>query len=508
MTLKEPTIPSAIGFEAEVAAVVARARVVARRQWRTFVLVFVLAALTIQTMAFVWPGTFEARAAVLLQKTRISTGVDADPTAPTTVMTDTVSEEEVNSEVAILTSREVLDATIRAANLDKIQMPLYLRVIFAPIRAYEWAYSWLHEIPYPSAEQRARAGLAGSLSVQRLRESNILVVSYRAGNPEFAEIILDELLRRYLDRHVAVHSQTDVQPFFTTQTEVFNKEIVALQEQLASLKAVVDVADFVAERELQLRRSAALRDEELTVRRQLAELNGKISAVMRDLAKDEDWVRTSTTTRPASQAQAGLRAEILRLELAQIGLETKFTATSPLVIENRAKLEAARRVLEQERQSTADESTISLNPLLVTLREEESRLSAERGGATERLATLQQQLNASQRRLSLLDQKAAEAERVQLQLDSAKARYLMYLERTERARMDAALDRSRVANVSIVQYADASPKPVQPKRLLTLIASVLLGLAIAAVVCAWRELTAMGLVTAVAAAAPRVESAS
>ena len=112
------------------------------------------------------------------------------------------------------------------------------------------------------------------------------------------------------------------------------------------------------------------------------------------------------------------------------------------------------------------------------------------------------------RRLSLLDQKAAEAERVQLQLDSAKARYLMYLERTERARMDAALDRSRVANVSIVQYADASPKPVQPKRLLTLIASVLLGLAIAAVVCAWRELTAMGLVTAVAAAAPRVESAS
>ncbi|MGH9222089.1 MAG: hypothetical protein ACRD1W_22460, partial [Vicinamibacterales bacterium] len=66
MTLKEPTIPSATGFEAEVAAVVARARVVARRQWRTFFLVFVLAALTIQTMAFVWPGTFEARAAVLL----------------------------------------------------------------------------------------------------------------------------------------------------------------------------------------------------------------------------------------------------------------------------------------------------------------------------------------------------------------------------------------------------------------------------------------------------------
>ena len=214
MTTKES---SQSAFEAEITAMVARARVIARRQRRTFLIVFALVVVTIQAVAFVWPGTFEARAAVLLQKTRISSGIDADPSAPTTVMTDTVSEEEVNSEVAILTSRETLDATIRAANLDKLPTPLYLRVIFAPLRAYERAYAWLHEVPYPSAEQRARAGLGGALSVERLRESNILVVSYRAGNPEFAEVVLNELLRHYLDRHVAVHSQTDVQPFFITQ---------------------------------------------------------------------------------------------------------------------------------------------------------------------------------------------------------------------------------------------------------------------------------------------------
>jgi uncharacterized protein involved in exopolysaccharide biosynthesis len=504
MIPKERTTPPT-GFETEVAAVVARARVVARRQWRTFILVFVLAVVAIQAVAFVWPGTFAAHAAVLLQKTRISTGVDADPTAPTTVMTDTVSEEEVNSEIAILTSREVLDGTIRAAKLDQLTQPLYVRIIFAPLRVYERAYSWLHDIPYPSAEQRARAGLAGALSVERLRESNILVVGYRSGNPEFAETVLNELLRQYLDRHVAVHSQMDVQPFFTAQAEVFNKEIIALQQRLAALKASSGVADFLTERELQLRRAAALRDEELAVRRQMAEVDGKISAVLRDAAKDDSWVRTSTTTRPASQAREGLRAEILRLELAQITLETKFNATSPLVIENRAKLEAARRALEQERQSMADESTTALNPLLVNLRQEEARLRAERAGATQRLATLQQQLQVAQQRLSLLDQKTAEADRVQLQLDSAKARYTMYLERTERARMDAALDRGRVANVSIVQYADAAPKPVWPKRFMTLVVSVLAGLAIAMFVCAWRELKLMGVAGAIEAAAPRAQ---
>ncbi len=153
----------------------------------------------------------------------------------------------------------------------------------------------------------------------------------------------------------------------------------------------------------------------------------------------------------------------------------------------------------------ADESTTALNPLLVNLRQEEARLRAERAGATQRLATLQQQLQVAQQRLSLLDQKTAEADRVQLQLDSAKARYTMYLERTERARMDAALDRGRVANVSIVQYADAAPKPVWPKRFMTLVVSVLAGLAIAMFVCAWRELKLMGVAGAIEAAAPRAQ---
>ena len=502
MTTKESSQST---FEAEITAMVARARLIARRQRRTFLIVFALVVVSIQAVAFVWPGTFEARAAVLLQKTRISSGIDADPSAPTTVMTDTVSEEEVNSEVAILTSRETLDATIRAANLDKLPTPLYLRVIFAPLRAYERAYAWLHEVPYPSAEQRARAGLGGALSVERLRDSNILVVSYRAGNPEFAEVVLNELLRHYLDRHVAVHSQTDVQPFFVTQTEVFDKEIVGLQRQLADLKNSAAVADFATERELQMRRLASLRDEELTLRRQIAELNGKMASVLGDAAKDEDWVRTSTTTRPASQAREGLRAEILRLELAQIGLERKYTAGSPLVVENRTKLEAARRALEQERQSTADESTIGLNPVLVSLRQEEARLSAERDGAAERLTTLQQQLHATEQRLRLIDEKTTEAERIQLQLDSAKARYTMYLERTESARMDAALDRGRVANVSIVQHAEAQPKPVRPKRLMTLVASLVIGLAIAVLVSAVRELQLMGILGAIESAAPRPE---
>jgi uncharacterized protein involved in exopolysaccharide biosynthesis len=176
-----------------------------------------------------------------------------------------------------------------------------------------------------------------------------------------------------------------------------------------------------------------------------------------------------------------------------------------LVKENQAKLAAARKALEVERNTLGEESTTGINPTFTTLRQESARYAAERAGLESRLEAITAQLADSQTRLSRLDAASTEGERIEVQLKSAKERYLMYLERTEKARVDAALDQSRVANVSIVQSASAPLKPVSPKRLITLIVSVVAGLVIALLVCAWLELSEIGVVGVLAAATPRGE---
>ncbi len=472
---------------AEFNAAVQRLRMVIRRRWRTFIFVFVVAAMAIQLVAFMWPGTFEARAAVLLQKTRFPQGVDADPKGQTTVVTGTVSEEEVNSEIAVLTSRKVLEATATAAGLDRITPPI-------------------HGVPYATPAQRALASLGDSIAVERLKESNILVVSYRAGNPQFAEIVLNELLKQYQSWHVAVHSQMDVQPFFTEQAELLRKEVASLQDNLQQMKASLGVADIGAEREIAMRQHAALSEESLSLQRQRVELDGKIAVIKRATQSDQSWTKTSTTSRATSEALNAMNAQVLQLQLDQIRLDARYTPTTPLVVENRAKLEAAIRARDEAKTNMAEDSTVGLNPTLVALQQDLARLESERAGHAQRLKLVEQQLADAQQRLVMLDQKSTEADRVQLQLQSAKERYMMYLDRTEKARVDAALDHSRVANVSIVQWADASLKPVRPKRLITLIVSIGAGLAIAALVCAWLELVAVGLAATLASAAPRSEA--
>ena len=492
------------GIAAELRAGMDRLAAITRRRGRTFVVLFAIAVACIQAVAFVWPGTFEARAAVLLQKTRFAGSIDADPKQPT-VVAGSVSEEEVNSEIAVLTSQQTLEATMKATGLDTIPPPWYMRVIFAPLRGYERMYSWMHETPYPTPAQRALAGMAQSIEVQRLKESNILVVSYRAGDPRFAEIVLNELLKQYLAWHVSVHSSVAVEPFFTTQAEHLNQELTSLQAQLQKLKTPLGVADLQTEREIAMRQHASLREEELLLRRQVYELDAKIVSVRESTDKDEGWTRMSTTTKPSSQAAENLRAQILQLELEEIKLNSRYTPDTPLVQENKAKLAAARKALEVERNTLGEESTVGLNPMVTTLQQEGARYAAERAGLDSRLQAITAQLAESQARLTRLDAAATEGERLEVQLKSAKDRYLMYLERTEKARVDAALDQSRVANVSIVQSASASLKPVSPKRLITLIVSVVAGLVIALLVCAWLELSNVGVVGVLAAAAPRGE---
>src|SRR5690348_1454980 len=219
------------GLAAELRAGIDRLAAITRRRGRTFIVLFAIAVACMQAIAFVWPGTYEAKAAVLLQKTRFAGSIDADPTQPT-VVAGSVSEEEVNSEIAVLTSQQTLEATMKATGLDTIPPPWYLRLIFAPLRGYERLYAWMHETPYPTQAERALAGMAKSIDVQRLKESNILVVSYLAGDPRFAEIVLDELLKQYLAWHVSVHSSVAVEPFFTTQAEHLNQELTELQSQL------------------------------------------------------------------------------------------------------------------------------------------------------------------------------------------------------------------------------------------------------------------------------------
>jgi uncharacterized protein involved in exopolysaccharide biosynthesis len=481
----------------EVAGLVRLVEALSERRG-TFYASFLATALLVQVIGFLWPATYAAQAAILVQKARLSAQLDSDPQAATTVVTGGVSEEEVNSEIAVLTSNEVLARTVQAAGLDRVAQPWYLRALFAPLRAYESLHSWYHGVPNPTGADRAMQGVARSITAERLKDSNVVVITFEAGDPRVAETALAEVLKQYQDRHISVHGRRDAATFFSEQAELLANELERDEDELRTLKKQADAVDVTAERDVQLKLDASLREEAASLDRRLAELDAKLSVFRRRVTDAAGGAARSEPSPIRDLTRNDLKTEVLRLELEQVHLRARFRDDAPLVVENQRKLDIARQTLEEHRKAVFEN-----NPTLAAVDQERALISAERAGVVERRRKLEEQVKASRLRLMELDENVTLAARKQRRIRAAEERYMMYLTREEKARIDSALDHSRFTNVTVVQQAVASPKPVRPKKWVILLASLGGGLVVGFLTCLWLEIRAMGLANLLTSIAPR-----
>ena len=470
-----------------LAALTAQVLQAIRKRRREFLIAAASTVALIQAVAFFWPGTFAAQAAVMIHKARQEAQLEPSVSNGPTVIVGAVSKEDVSSEIAIMTSHEVFSATVEAVGLDRIRPPWYLRLLFAPLRAYEYLYASYHRVRAPTAADRAIRSLSHSISAERMKDSNVLVFTLESKNPETAEIVLEELMRQYQKRHLIVHGQNAAEPFFEAQTKRVESDLSTYQQELQDLEAQANVVDFDSELNSQLHLHAELRAEEASLVRNLAELSGSIANYNLNLKREYEHRKETITKGDNALAMGNLSADVLNLEIELIRLEARYEPNSPPVQEARAKLAAARERLESSDWSRLVESRTEENPTSIALKGWLAKAEGERAGALQRLQVLTNQLAESSKRLRELDKSRVIADRVNRQLTSAQHRYMTYLERRDAAVIDQALDRGQFTNISIVQDATASPRPVRPRKLMTLVLSLVGGLISGLLVCVLLE---------------------
>jgi uncharacterized protein involved in exopolysaccharide biosynthesis len=139
----------------------------------------------------------------------------------------------------------------------------------------------------------------------------------------------------------------------------------------------------------------------------------------------------------------------------------------------------------------------------ITVAQELARLSAEREGVVARLGAAHGQLATSRARIMKLDALTTEVKRIERLIQMTEQRYLMYLDREDKARLDSALDQGRFTNVSVVQRATSSPRPVRPKRLIVFLVAIAGGFIVALLTCVSLELNSIRLEQLLESARPR-----
>src|SRR4029077_4987098 len=153
--------------------------------------------------------------------------------APSLVRTDEVSEGEINSQVQILKSRELIDQVLgdmKPPKDDEDDVPSdsrIARILHAPASFIRTAYKRLHNIDNLKPETPLywqTRDVLGRLETSNAHPSNIIGVGYMSSDPAWAQEFVNRLMRAYVEHHAKLQQITEAQDLFHQQREILRRK--------------------------------------------------------------------------------------------------------------------------------------------------------------------------------------------------------------------------------------------------------------------------------------------
>ena len=167
--------------------------VLLRQRWpllAAFALVVIAVALS-----GMWIPTYEAQMKILALRQRSDSMVTSSANAPSQYSNDQVSEEDLNSEVELLNSDELLRKVVLTTGL--VEQP-------GSSRGGESAVS----------VAMAVRNLGRALKAEPVPKTNVISVSYEARDPMMAQKVLKALSVAYMEKHLELHRSSGEFKFF------------------------------------------------------------------------------------------------------------------------------------------------------------------------------------------------------------------------------------------------------------------------------------------------------
>ncbi len=422
------------------------------RQGKVFVAVFGLVFLVAALYAFAGI-TYRAHVRVLVRRGRADPPVTGQQNAPPDFSRVEVSEEELNSEVELLKDDDVLRRVVRANDLA----------------AHDWL-RWLrpHEAE-PARVERAAKKLANRLTVESIKKTNLIAVSYDAPDPELAARVLQSLSSVYLEKHKEVHRPGGELHFFDQQTAESRRQLEDSKNKLLEFTQSHDVVVSAQQRDLALQR---LNDVEASYRQtqvETAQAQDRIVELQVQLAKLP--ARSTTQVRVADNPELlrTLKSSLLDLELKRTQLLTKFEPAHRLVQEVDAQILQAKASIAAENSSPVRDETTDKDADYEWARAELQKAQVELKGLQGRAAVTGEHLTAYRALARRFGEDAIAQDDLASAEKEAQENYLLYVKKREEARMGDALDEDGIVNVAIAEQAVVPALPLWPPALVVLV---------------------------------------
>jgi uncharacterized protein involved in exopolysaccharide biosynthesis len=408
----------------------------------------VLACLVATVSAAVLAGMlfprYHGEAKILVDRARVDPVLSPTPEMSSFALAaqPIVTDEDLRSEVEMMKSTEVLADVVRDLGL-----------------ANSGVVSWWSKVvgrpDQQSYEKRVTAGanqLARDLVVEPAKGSYIINVVYKSRDRERAKQVLDKLVQVYMAKHTAVRHPGGQYAFFEQQTNEYRKRMEAAEASLANFAATNGSAAPAMDRALTMQKLSEFRFSLDQTRAAIAETNQRIHRLNQQ--ESSIPVRITTQVRKADNPQLleQLKSSLLTLELKRSDLLAKYQPDYRPVKDLDVQIAQARAAIQKELSSPMSDVTTDVDPTHQMIRTELAKAKTELAGDEAREEATQTIVSNYSARARELDTGSLEEASLQRNLKAEEDNYLLYLKKSEEARITDALDARRMVNIAVAEY--------------------------------------------------------
>ena len=410
------------------------------RQRRIILGAFVL-AIAVVLLSRVWIPKYEAHMKILVRRQRTDAVVSTYATEPNQ-FSDQVSEEDLNTEVELLNSEDLLREVV-------------LKTGMAPAPSS----------PSDAAGQKklakAMLKLSKGLTVQPVHKSNVVEVHYVTTDPHKAAEVLNVLAAAYVEKHMQAHRSSGESLFFDQQAQQYKQGMTDAQEKLMSFTKGTGVVSADLERDSALRQA---NDFDATARQAqtaVIETEQRIRTLQAQLKSMQPRMTTVVRTADNAQLLEQLKSTLLTLQLKRTELLTKYEPTYRLVQEVDQQIADTKNAISAEETKPVRDETTDQDPNYLTVRTELTKAEADLEGLKARAASAASTAAQYHKAAENLDQQGLVQQDLMRAAKTQEENYLLYAHKREEARISDALDQKRILNVAIAEQPIA---PAYPNR--------------------------------------------
>ena len=403
----------------------------------------------------VFSARYESHFKVLLRRGRYDPVASSQPASPMDFTRPDITEEELNSEVELLSDEDLLKQVVRMAGLVPADTA---------------------DIERPGEIEHAVRKLVRRLDVEALKKSNLIQVSYKDTSPERAARVLSALSALYVRRHTNLQRPPGELQFFDDRTAEYEKRLHQSEAELVHFTRTRGVASAALERDIALQKLGEADAGYRLIDQDRVETERRIASLGQQLKSFPS--RSVTLKRWADNPEAleKMKTHLLELQLKRTELLSRFEPSYRLVQEVEQEVAETRAEITAEALTPVRDETTDKDPNYEWARMEMEKAQVQWDGLRARQSDASVQVASLRTFAQQMQSDAVDQQDLMRTAKAEEDNYLLYLRKREEARIGDALDDRRILNVAIVEPPVAPALPVHPLLLYFLLA---FGLAIA-----------------------------